>query len=215
MQKLSILAITLLTTPTYALITTKSMSYTVEERINDTTFRQQTTIANGERSALYFINSIPAEADTYEEALLNAEKEESKRKRRQAEKQRLKAYELQYRGQVRLHQSSLKKATEKLVALLRTALDTNLEQFRAYTPDTISSQEELITIAETLLPHAKQLYISAPEKTNLAHLSSTQEAVEKKTHLLRTFVTNSVNEGINNAHDTKLLKELLQLASSL
>lgn len=213
MNKLT-LTLTLLTLPAYAFVTSTSTSYTLEERINKTLFRQKTTIFNGERTANYFINNNATDAETYEEALLNAEKAESMRKRRQAQEERTRAYELKYRGQIRLQQTTLKKATEKLVALLQRALDINLEQFRAYSPETIRSQDDLIEIAERVLPQAQQLYQTPPNGTNIPALSSMLEKIEKLTTLLRAFVNDSVNKGINNAHDTKVLKELIELAST-
>lgn len=191
------------------------MSYTTEERINDTLFKQHTIMHNGIRSSEYFVNGVPTEPDTYEEALLNAEKEESRRTRKDAEEQRIKAYQINYRGQVRLNQAELKKATENLVNLLRTALSETLEPYRVYSPQGITSQDDLVAVAEELLPSAKKLYTATPDTTNIAALSALQETIGLKAAQLKAFVTETVNQGITTAHDTKALKELLQLAGNL
>ncbi len=215
MKKYLIISLSLLATHSYGIITQKSMSYTVEENICGTLFKQHTAIAAGQRLAQYYVDGRATDRDTFENALLDAEKEELRQKRQREHDHQLKVFELQYQGEIRLSQAELKKATEQLVDLLKTALNDNLEQFRCYSPQTISSHEELISLAETVLPHAKKLYRAAPSSITIEELSGTLNSINNYIAHLRSFVTDSVQQGIRNAHDTKVLKELLALAGTL
>lgn len=186
-------------------------TFITEETIHGISFKHILAIENGIKKESYFIGNKSVSAHEYEDALLSAEKEESKKIRKKAQEERIHLYETQYKGHVKLAQSELKEAITTLQAELAHALDERLTPYLLYTSNTVHSAEQLKNIKEKVIPDSKKLVESAPETTDLKKIKETLAQVHSLTPLVHETFIIAVNNAINKADDTKLLKELLTI----
>ena len=186
-------------------------SFVSEEVINGIHFKHTTDIDNGVKKESYTVNSKPVSAVDYEESLFAAEKEESKQLRRKNQDDRIKLYETQYKGKVKVAQNELKQALIDVDQELQRVHDKRITAFLIFSPTTIASAEQLSTIKDKTVPEAKKLSEGQPEALDIKKVQEMAVHLKELTPRLReTFIT-AVNNGINKADDTKLLKELLEL----
>lgn len=186
-------------------------TFITEETVNGTAFKQILDINNGLKKESYFIQNKPVSASEYEDAVLSAEKEASKKTRKKAQEERIRMYETQYKGHVKIAQSELKQALISLESELVNTLDERLAPYILYTTSTVSSADQLKNIKENVIPDAKKLIESSPEMMDIKKIQEALAHVQSLTQRVHeTFIT-AVNNGINKADDTKLLKELLTI----
>lgn len=209
-----LISITLLTTLlsiAHAKIERDSIKMIKEETINNSSFKHILTIKNGQRNETLMVNQHPVSVDDYEEALLEAEKEESKITRRALQAERLRVYETQYKGQAKIAQKELKDSLELLKQELERLSDTHIQPFISFSKELISSPEELDALHETIIPQAEKLIQEYPTTTNIKELQEKQQQLQELRTKIHDLFISAVNKGIDTADDTKLLKELLAL----
>ncbi len=189
----------------------QTATYLVEEIYNGTSFKHVTELDNGSTREIFFINGKSVPDSEYENALLNAQKEENRKLRKKTQEERLKVYETQYKGRVKVAQTDLKEALGMLEEEIKRLADERLKPFMLYKSDTLESADYLVSIKEKLVPEARTYLQTNPEKIDLKKIHDTEQEIQNLLPRIReTFVT-AVNNAIEKADDTKLLKELLTL----
>ncbi len=201
----------LLLTPIEAVVLKQSMVYTSEETINGRTFKQVLEQENSTKTESFYVNGEAVRAPVYEEALLNAEKEESKWKRRKDQEERLARYETRYKGQVKIAQADLKKVIDQLKVELSRLSDERLKPYMIFSLETIASPEQLTTVQKKLIPEAEKWAQSAPVITDIKKVQDIRAELNQILPRVKDTFIATVNNGITQADDTKLLKEFLAL----
>ena len=201
----------LLLTPLEAVVLKQSMVYTSEENINGRTFKQVLERENSTKTESFYINGEAVRAPVYEEALLNAEKEESKWKRRKNQEERLARYETRYKGQVKIAQADLKKVIDQLKVELTRLDDERLKPYIIFSLETIASAEQLRALQKKLIPEAERWAQSAPVITDIKRVQDIRAELNQILPRVKDTFIATVNNGITMADDTTLLKEFLAL----
>ncbi len=186
----------------------ESMMHIQEEVINFTTFKHQTNIENGAKTEFFFIQNKPVAAQEFEKALLEAENEESKRARKNHQETEIRRYETSYKGHLKVAQNGLKKVVSQLEHELGRLSDDRLKQFFIFSPTTLASEEQIGSLKDKIA-HAKKLCTDSSEATNLKKIQEIRAELAPYIARVRDMFIETVNNGINKADDTKLLKELL------
>ncbi len=210
LQAFTLFLISLTTFSLPATVTKQLMTFVVEEVHNGTSFKHLTDIENGSKKESFFVNNKSVGPFEYEDTLLNAQKEETKKERKKTQEDRIRMYETQYKARVKIAQSDLKQALSTLENELVQLADERIKPFIVYKNDTVSSADQTAAIKEKLIPDARKLAESSPDIDIKKINDMTAELRSLIARVHETFVV-AVNNGINKADDTKLLKELLTL----
>ncbi len=210
LQAFTLFLISLTTFSLPATVTKQLMTFVVEEAHNGTSFKHLTDIENGSKKESFFVNNKSVGPLEYEDTLLNAQKEETKKERKKTQEDRIRMYETQYKARVKIAQSDLKQALSTLENELTQLADERIKPFIVYKSDTMSSADQTAAIKEKLMPDARKLAESSPDIDIKKINDMTAELRSLIPRVHETFIT-AVNNGINKADDTKLLKELLTL----
>lgn len=184
-----------------------------EEKINDSTFTHRVDIIDGRRKEVWAINGKSATEDDYEEAVLEAEKEEHRQERKKQKKIRHKHEKFVLGAQVgcisKIIEHSIKKIRDELYRLE----DQRLEPFLAFDSATISSAKELEYIKFVLLAKAREL-LAQSDEIGLDELRSMMNRLQEYPERLRDFYYATVKSAQEQSDDTKLLKDLLSMVSN-
>ena len=196
--------------PAYSAVHKQSTIFLTEETIEGLTFKHVLELENATKKETYTINNKSVTPEEYEKQLLEAEKEASKRDRRTLQEERLKTYETQYKGQVKQSQLELKKVLGSVTEQLNQIFNERLAPFLLYGRDTLTD-EQITALNETLIPQATKLLENSPETIDIKKIQELKAELSRLLPRLHAFFIASVNNGIDKADDTKLLKELLSL----
>ena len=96
-------------------------------------------------------------------------------------------------------------------AALNRLLDAKLQPFLVFSPETITDQKQLLTIKDMLIPEATKLSFAAPETLDIKKIIQANQELKALTPRIRAASIATINNGIQKADDTKLLRELLTL----
>lgn len=194
-----------------AAVSRQIMTLVVEEATNGTLFKHLTEVDNGIKKESFFVNGKTVSGHDYEEALATAQKEEHKKERQKHQEERIKSYETQYKGRVKIAQADLKQAISSLENELSSLADERIKPFMLYTSDTLNSPDHITSIKEKTLPEAVKLVHISPDASDIKKINDLAAEVRTLIPRVRETFIAAVNNGINKADDTKLLKELLNL----
>ncbi|MBA3751914.1 hypothetical protein H0X06_03930 [Candidatus Dependentiae bacterium] len=188
----------------------QSFTFVEEELINNVIFVHETIIENAVKKEYFSIEGKSVAPHEFEDQILHAEKEESKKKRQRKQVERLKLHETKYRGSVKISQKDLDETLTELEIELNRLMDDRLKAFMLYSPSTtLSSEEELLAFKEADLPEAKKWCEKSPENIDITQLQSILATMKNAIVTIREMYVATVNNAIEKADDTKLLKELL------
>lgn len=197
--------------PSFGATLKLSMNTVTEETFNGMVFKQVTEIENNVRKESFYINGKVVAAEEFERVLLDAQKEENRKERKKLQEDRIRVYESQYKARVKIEQADLKQAVGGLEHELQKLADERIKPFMVYSYDTISSADQVMAIREKLLGEAKKLVEGGAEGIDIKKITDMTTQIKALIPKAREVFIASVNNGINKADDTKLLKELLNM----
>ncbi len=187
----------------------QSFTFVEEELINNVVFIHETIIENAVKKEYFSIDGKSVTPQEFEDQILHAEKEESKKNRQRKQEERLKLHETKYRGSVKISQKDLDETLNELEIELNRLMDERLKSFMLFSPHTVSSEEELLSLKESDLPEAKKMCEKTPDNVDITKLQSILATMKNAIVTIREMYVATVNNAIEKADDTKLLKELL------
>lgn len=194
-----------------ASVTRQYSVHITEEIHNGIPFKHILELENGVKKESYYINGKVSNVHDYEEALLNAAKEDNKKGRKKLQEERIKIYEGKYKGNVKIVQQELKQALATLEAEINKLADERLKNFFVFKPDTLSSLDHMSSIKDKEMAEAQKLAQAVPESSDIKKIQDRLAEIQALIPRVRETFISAVNNGINKANDTKLLKELLDL----
>jgi hypothetical protein len=186
----------------------------VEEKVNDLVFKHKMQRENGMTKEVYTINDIGTTGQEYEEALLNAEKEERRQERRLAHEARVKFYDTHYKVRVKLIKTELRPQIQILESELKRLSDERLKPYRVFVQSfLVGSYEELLTFGRELVDHVTTMLNQPDDITDIKKLQDIARDTTRVIQQMHDTFFATVNNGIDKGDDTRLLKELLMLVS--
>jgi hypothetical protein len=186
----------------------------IEEVISNKTFTHRVDILNGKCDERWAIDGHPIGEDEYDEAILQAEKEERRAERMAAKDEQRKHDEFvlatQRAGWAKLLDLYLLKIQQELNRLN----DSRLEPFFFFEADTISSEKEFEYIKNVLVVRAKEMLDQVGE-ADLEEIRGMASQVQDYPKRIRALYYATVKNAQAHSDDTKLLKDLLSIVSDL
>ncbi len=183
----------------------------VEERINETRFLCRSDLIDGKLTEIWAVNGQKVSQEQYEEAILNAEREEIRKNRALEAQKRRDEQEFKITAQYALVKkmlSTLVAEIEKVVVRVKNPL---LYSYLSFSEHTFNSEMDFIQLQEEV-QKAKLLC----SNDTLEHLSMCQETfnrLELYPAKLTNLYQDSVNYAIKTCDNTRTLKELLAFVS--
>ena len=185
----------------------------IEEKANNTLFTHRIDIIDGHRKEIWAVEGKTVSFQDYEDAILNAEREE----RRQ---ERLKEYERQREKEefaLEVQRNCLKKLLrlekEKVESLLHKLSDQRLEQYFAFHEKTFPCLEVFEHISLELLPKVEQMIFD--DQIGFEELRTMVLTLEKYPSSLQKFYNETITRAQEQSDDTRFLKDLLALVSEI
>lgn len=182
------------------------ITYT-EERINNKLFKSRIDFENGTKKETYSIDGVTVPQEEYEEAILNAEKEEKRLERAAAHNSLLAIGDLHNKIQAKLLKSELLPKVKKLEADSKRLLDDRLKAYIVFGKDTFESQEDLDNFISEFIPEAYTI-VNQDEK-DIKKLLELDNQITEYTKTIQEMFVSTVQNAIDKSDDTKLLKDLL------
>jgi len=185
-----------------------------EEHLNSTIFvyRQDWDHVTGARKQTWMLNGKEVDKETYEKAYHKAEKQQRIKERQYQERIEVERHErvqhIAAMGSLRL----LELAVADIELTLKKLDDKSLQPFFQFADNAIASQELLDKLQDEWLPQARKLLrsSSAGDVQTINELLASLEPMPNK---LSEFFYASVEYGIKNADDSKLLKKWLSVVA--
>jgi len=190
-----------------------SVSYK-EERLNGTVFgyRQECDHVTSVCKPIWLVDNKPVSKEEYEKKYRKAEKQQRIKERHYQEHIERERHErVQYiaaMGSLRL----LELAVADIESTLKKLDDKSLQPFLRFANNSISSQDILNQLQDEWLPKARKLLRSS-SVTDAAAVNELLVSLEPMPDRLSTFFYDSVENGIKNADDPKLLKKWLAVVA--
>ena len=170
-------------------------------------------MANGVKKEAWTINGQPVEADEYEEALLDEQKEVLRQKWRAEEQERQSRQEARGTMALDLHKKLLRLLIEQVESQLKKFDDHRLTPFVLFN-ETTFTQESFESIDQVLLQDAKRLLYNAQIGIDMNEFKGMINKLEELPTRLRALFHATVNNAIKRCDDTKILKGLLGVLSA-
>ena len=190
----------------------KSLSvYVIEEQIAGIRFTHRSDLIDGKSNEIWAISGRPVSVGEYEEAILNAERDERRAERKAQEERRKQGQEFKAKA----HYTLLKKLgmaqAAEIVKGLIPVKEPLLEPFLQFSESTFSSRDVLHELEQEL-----EIIHKLCESSNLeemVQLGTLLKKIELYPARLAKLYQESVNSAIKTCDDTRALKELLKLVS--
>lgn len=193
-------------------IVEKSVSvYIIEEQVNGIRFTHRSDYIDGKAQELWAINSKVATQCEYEEAILDAEKEERRLVRKLEEQKRKQEQEFKLVAHTEISKKLITIKVQEITQELVKIKEPLLEPFLRFSQETIASKDTLSNIMQQI-EHARLLCQTNDNDTyvNLQECLKTLELYPEKLALL---YQESVNYAIKTCDNTRALKDILLLVS--
>lgn len=207
-------AILFVCTMSYARVVVKEQElFYKEEQVDGKLFshRYETRhdAAGSALKEVWKIDGKEVSAQVYEEAILEAEKNERRLQRAQEEQARCANFEFKEKAQRAVVTKLLGKVTQNLVRDIQTIERYGLGAYAVFSDSTLSVQgyQELVTV---LIPRAQAL---GQENLDFAQLQDLYNRLEPLQDRMRLFMRATIDRAIEKCDDTKFLKDLLTLVS--
>jgi hypothetical protein len=190
----------------------KSLSvYVIEEQINGIRFAHRSDFIDGKASELWAIDGRQVPEHEYEEAILNAEREERKSVRRQEEQKRKQEQEFKVLAQNNLIKKLLNLKIADITKELSKIKEPLLAPFLKFSEHSMSSEMALYDL-EQEIEDANKLSLRG-ELADTKQLYTVFEKLEQYPEKLMKLYQDSINYAIKTCDNTRALKELLILVS--
>ncbi len=187
--------------------------YYKKEVINGSTFVYREDTVNGTKKKAWTVDGHPVDADEYEEAILNAEKEVRRKERRKEEEQRVHQQLLHHQVLIMLNKKLLTIKIADIEVWLQKLHDYALEQFLVFNDSTYASPEEFDQLSNECIPKVHSLILQGEDECDVGELLHWVNKLDKVPDQLCNLFYASVNNAIAACDDTKMLKKLLDVVS--
>lgn len=196
-------------------ITVETISqFQKKEIIEGVTFIFAEKTINGVSQQSWSINGVAVDANTYQSAILEAEKELRRKQREQEEQRRLQEQESKHQAMSKVHKKMLASALDETEQWIHKLYAHNLMPFLVFDTTTIASKESFDQLTQLLIPSARAL-LAAPSGASTRHdidHALTVHFADLPDRLSRFFHA-TVHQAIDTCNDTKTLKNLLELTT--
>lgn len=191
----------------------------VEEKVNNAIFAHRVDIIDGVAQDRWLVNGQKVGVDEYEEALLDAEKEERRTERRRVEDLKRREEEAEAQHQAFVHDARKDIARKRLELVVKNVeselfklKEPKLEPYLAFDRHAVASPDQFNQLQIDIIPEAKRL-IALGHDAQEEDLSMAADQLETFGPRLRDMFRLTVKQAINQCDDTRLLKELLEIVS--
>ncbi len=188
-----------------------SISYK-EEHLNGTVLvqRQDWDHVSGQRKQTWMVDGKQVDKEVYEKAYHKAEKQQRIKERQYQERIEIERHErvqhIAVMGSLRL----LELSVVDIELALKKLDDKSLRPFLQFADNSIASQELLDQLQDEWLPQARKVLRSS-SAGDIQAINELLVSLEPMPYKLSEFFYSSVEYGIKNADDPKLLKKWLSV----
>ena len=186
--------------------------YYKKEILNGKTFVYREDVANGVKKQTWTIDSDLVDQETFEETVLESEKQVRRKERRQQMNRREFLIQERAISVVALHKKLLRLLIEQVETVLKKFDDHRLGSFLIF--DQSFSRDEFESIEADLIQSAKQVLYSAGDDSDVSPLAAIIEKLDGLEGRLHDLFQTTVNSAIKRCDDTRMLKDLLVIVSS-
>ena len=165
-------------------------------------------LINGKQQDNYLINNRAVDRETYQEAILDAEKEERRHERAREYHAKIQEQEFKQQAKIALLKKLLTQVHKTITEELTKLHAYHLEPYFAFDAQTIPNHENYQQLTQ-LLTQAQEL----PSTMAAQELEELYVQLEPYQEKIKKFSINTIQNAIKQCDDTKLLKELLVLIS--
>ena len=187
--------------------------YCKKEVINGKVFIHREDIVNSEKKGSWSIDGAAVTVDAYEEAILDAEKEERRAERRALEMQRERAQQFKHEALITLNKKILRLTVEKLDVAFEKFNRHDLVNFLDFRSHTIPSSEFFYELKDRVIPEAKKMLTVSNEESDWGQLNLMVTKLDAMPISIESLFYDTVRNAIKQCDDTRLLKELLEIVS--
>jgi hypothetical protein len=184
-----------------------------QEIINGKVFKHRIDIDGLKKKESYVIDDKPVSQDAYLEELAEAEKQEIKNQRQQEHDDKIRRLMSKQKMQIKINLEELSSQLALLQKELRPLLDDRLEEYIKFSDDTIESVQAFKDIINEFIPEIKKVINQPLDQQELNQLSKLKVQITQKIQAIKKLLTQTIEQVIEQADDTQLLKELLVLIS--
>lgn len=190
-----------------------SIIFFKEENINGINFKHKFEIDNGIKKESFSINNLVVDQLEYEEAILEAEKEERRVERQKDDQIRQNFANIYYKTEIKLLQNELNFKLKELQNAFEKLNDKKLEPYLIFSKDGIENKEEFKDISSNFILKVKDFVIKQDKNKDLKKIQEYNNKVIEYTQKINNTFLSTINNAIDRSDDTQLLKELLSLVS--
>lgn len=184
-----------------------------EECIDGKLFAHRLDYFEGVRKEQWSIEGKTVDAQSYEERILEAEKNERRRERQKDEKEK----NDQQLFKMKAQRALLKKLLQAHVNLYFSDIALferyHLEPYFCYAATTFTSYQAYTQFVMGALACAQKILNESIDEEDISELQELYEQLEAMQDAWKLFYRATVEQAIEKCNDTKMLKELLQLVA--
>jgi hypothetical protein len=190
----------------------KSLSvYVIEETVNGDRFTHRSDFIDGKSHEIWAINNQQVPQEEYEEAILNAEREERRSARKAQEEKRKQEQEFKALAHYNLVKKCVKLQSADIAREVSKVREPLLASFLKFNESSISSEALLYELEQELIQVDKICHGS--NFAEIKQLEGMLEKFEPYPEKLTKLYQDSINHAIKTCDNTRTLKELLTLVS--
>lgn len=189
----------------------RSLFYT-EEKVYGRVFSHRIELLEGRQKDLWKVDGQEVDDQTYEELILEAEKEERRQERKREYEERLANHMFRQQAHEALVKKLLRIQADTIAGELKQLGDYRLDSYFVYSSSTIINRDDYDYLAYELLPQVDQ-FLSDDGLVEYNELIDLHAKLELYGSRLKGFVRATISRAIEECDDTKLLKKLLALVS--
>lgn len=190
----------------------RSQFYT-EEHVDGQLFAHRLDYFEGVRKEQWNVDGKFVDAKTYQERILEAEKNERRRERHKEEQEKVDQQLFKMKAQ----RAILKKLVQAQLQFFMhdTALleQHHLEPYFVYAQGTFANSEAYTNFVAKTLVNAQKILQEQSDGADNSELQEAHEQLEAMHDKWKLFVRSALEQAIEKCNDTKMLKELLQLVA--
>jgi hypothetical protein len=162
---------------------------------------------------LWAVNGTKVEKELYQHKLTEAHAAERAEEERLAMRLRERKEQFIRREREALLHKLLDRFYQEIVAIRKKLSDVRLQPFIVFSVEGIPSQQELTELDTVFLPHVKRICLE-DQQVDFAALQQLTYRCERFPEHLQICYEQTIARARVEAHDTKLLKELLEMLES-
>lgn len=184
-----------------------------QELIDGKVFKHRVDIDSLNKKETFSIDNQVVTQEAFDESLLEAQKEESRRQLQSERELQTKNLLNRQKLQVKIILDELQDQLNNIQKSIKPLLDDRLTNYLAFSIKTIPNFESLKNLIDILIPEIKNIINKPIEEQDFKQLENYKESLITKDRSLRQLFADTIDKVISKADDTQLLKELLVLVS--